>query len=332
MPGEWRGTLTDRSGGDPRRPRVNDEKGDRLMRRSGFFRRIGVLGAAAVVAGSGAAMALVPAGTASAATYNCSAQLTATNNLCVDGAGGVLTVTPSGNLSPLVLNNVQSSFLGSVTSSGAISVPVSGASWGPLTGTLSGVTANITITDAGTVTGTYDASTGVVTESGTLTILLSAVSGPCTYNQPFSATGTLGAFTKGASFSTATGTMTQATVPVAVGETPAAGNPTGSGCALAEAVLKGATQKLTLPVTVDTTETAFSSPAAAPTTTAPSTTASSPTTTAPSTTTSPSTVPSATTGEPWSGWPWWAGVSGIALLGLALLSLAAFRRSGRAKA
>jgi hypothetical protein len=306
------------------------------MRHSGFFRRIGVLGAAAVVAGSGVAMALVPAGTASAATYNCAAQLTATNNLCVDGAGGVLTVTPpaSTGLSPLVINNVPNSFLGSVTSSGAISVPASGASWGSLTGTLSGVTANITITDAGTVTGTYDASTGAVTELGTLTVLLKAVSGPCTYSQPFSATGKIGAFTKGATYSTATGTITQAAVPVTVGESPAAGNPTGSGCAVAEAVLKGATQQLTLPVTVYTTETAFSA-AVAPTTTTPTTTTpttTAPTTTAPSTTTSPSTVPSATTGEPWSGWPWWAGVSGIALFGLALLSLAAFRRSGRAKA
>jgi hypothetical protein len=201
----------------------------------------------------------------SAATINdgldCSTQVSATNNICVDGgsnatstAGGVLTVTPSNSeITPLVLDGVYNDFLGSLdTSTGAASFPASQAAWVKgLVGTLGGVTATIAISDDGTVTGTYNPSTGAVTESGTLTVTLdneaaAGAYGLCTYPQPFSASGTLSAPTAVSStVSMATGTVTQGSTNVALTAT----NGTGEGCGLAFDVLNGATQTMTLPVT-----------------------------------------------------------------------------------
>jgi hypothetical protein len=179
------------------------------MRQRRYARKIGSVGAALALAGAGlvttVGLSALDASPSSAATINggfdCSTQITATNNICVDGgsnatttAGGVLTVN-DGATGTLTLKGVYNDFLGSLdTSTGAVSFPAKQAAWvSGLSGTLSGITATITITNDGTVTGTYDPSTGAVTEAGNLTVALSATSGPCSYTQPFSASGTLSA-------------------------------------------------------------------------------------------------------------------------------------------
>jgi len=218
------------------------------------------LGGATLVSAIG--LASLSATPSSAATINdgldCSTQVSATNNICVDGgsnatstAGGVLTVTATAGA--LTLDGVYNDFLGSLdTSTGAVSFPANQAAWvSGLVGTLSGVTAKITISDDGTVTGTYNPSTGAVTESGTLTVTLDneAAAGAyalCTYTQPFLASGTLSApKAVSSTVSMATGTVTQGSTNVALTAT----NGSGLGCGLANAVLNGATQTLTLPVT-----------------------------------------------------------------------------------
>jgi len=240
-----------------------------MRRTRAILRRVGVYGAALALGGatlvSAIGLASLTATPSSAAAINdgldCSTQVSATNNICVDGgsnatstAGGVLTVTPaSSEITPLVLDGVYNDFLGSLdTSTGAASFPASQAAWVKgLVGTLGGVTATIAISDDGTVTGTYNPSTGAVTESGTLTVTLdntaaAGAAGLCTYPQPFLATGTLSAPTAVSStVSMATGTVTQASTNVAL----TLANGTGEGCGLAALVLKGATQTLTLPVT-----------------------------------------------------------------------------------
>jgi hypothetical protein len=214
------------------------------------------LGGATVVSAIGlASLSAVPS---SAATVNdgfdCSTQVTATNNLCVDGgsnatttAGGVLTVN-DGSIGTLTLHGVYNDFLGSLdTSTGTVSFPADQTAWvRGLSGALSGIAATITITNDGTATGSYDPATGAVSESGNLTVSLSSVAGPCSYTQPFSASGTLSTPTAVSStVSKATGTVTQASTPITINN----GSASGSGCAIAESVLGSATQTLTLPVT-----------------------------------------------------------------------------------
>ncbi len=234
------------------------------MKPQSLRRRIASVGLAAAIAASfaGVAVATAVSGTASATTINdgfdCSTQLSTTNNICVDGgsnatttAGGTLTVTASSGA--LTLTGVYNDFLGSLdTSTGAVSFPASQATWiSPLTGTLSGVTATIAITDSGTVTGSYDPTTGAVTESGTLSVTLdntaaAGTAGICTYPQPFDVSGTLSAPTEvDNTYLETTGTVAQASTPVAL----TSSNGVGEGCALAQSVLAGATQTLTLPVT-----------------------------------------------------------------------------------
>jgi hypothetical protein len=113
------------------------------------------------------------------------------------------------------------------------------------------VTATIAISDSGTVTGTYDPTTGAVTESGTLSVTLdneaaAGAAGICTYSQPFDVSGTLSAPKQvNLTYAEATGTVTQASTPVAL----TSSNGTGEGCGLAYDVLNGASQTLSLPVT-----------------------------------------------------------------------------------
>jgi len=233
-----------------------------------FGRRTARLSLAAATVASLAGVALVAAsgGPAGAAQFNngfdCSGQLSSSNNICVDGgtnattsSGGTLTVTPaSSGITPLTLTGVYNDFLGSLnTSTGAVSFPASQAAWvSTLTGTLSGVTATIQISDDGTVTGTYDPTTGAVTETGNLTVTLDnkaavGAAGVCTYTQPFDVSGTISAPKQvNLTYAEAQGTVSQGSTPVALSST----NGTGEGCGLAEAVLAGATQTLSLPVTV----------------------------------------------------------------------------------
>jgi len=309
------------------------------------------LGKISAIAGVGALAAGmlgvlgVSASPAFAASLDCSGQLSSSNNLCVDGSGGVLTVTPSGSLdtSPLVIKGVANDFLGTLSPNGDTSFPASQANWvSGLSGTLAGITAKITISNDGTATGTYSPSNNQVALSGNLTIALQAVSGPCSYTQPFNVNGTLSALSKSGANYVATGTVTQPTIPVAINS----GVATGSGCGIAKSVLTGATQTLTLPVTIYTTvdPSSISPSSTTPSSTTPSSTTPSSTTpssTTPSSTTPSSTVPSSTqtstgsaastvpsanTGEPWSGWTWWAAVGAAALAGLGLLFLALRRR------
>jgi len=242
-----------------------------------------------------------------------------------------------------VIKGVANDFLGTLSPNGDTSFPASQANWvSGLSGTLAGITAKITISNDGTATGTYSPSNNQVALSGNLTIALQAVSGPCSYTQPFNVNGTLSALSKSGANYVATGTVTQPTIPVAINS----GVATGSGCGIAKSVLTGATQTLTLPVTIYTTvdPSSISPSSTTPSSTTPSSTTPSSTTpssTTPSSTTPSSTVPSSTqtstgsaastvpsanTGEPWSGWTWWAAVGAAALAGLGLLFLALRRR------
>ncbi len=299
--------------------------------------RLGPIAAAgALAAGAVGALGLA-AGPAGAATApDCSGQLSGSNNLCVDGSGGTLTVTPSGSLgaAPLVINGVANAFLGSISTSGATSFPASGTSWiGGLQGTLAGITAQITISNSGTATGSYDPSTNTVSLAGNLSIHLVAPPGPCTYSQPFNVSGTLTSFSQSGSVYKATGSVTQPSVAVAINS----GTATGAGCGIAKSVLTGATQTLTLPVTIYTTLDPHSITAAPSGSTTPSTTTPGNTSTgsSPSATGSTgasggsaSTVPSANTGEPWSGWIWWAAIAAIGTAGIGLMLLGGLRRRG----
>jgi hypothetical protein len=296
-----------------------------MGKRSGAIRWMAAAGLGAAALGTAGVVGGLASGVAGAASLSCASQLSGSNNLCVVGSGGVLTVTPAASLntSPLVVHGMANAMLGTLSSNGTTSFPASGAQWvSGLQGTLAGITATISIQDDGTATGSYDPSTGQVSLSGDLRVALSAPTGPCTYTQPFQVSGSLGSPSASGGVYTATGTVTQASTPVDI-----TNDPTGSGCGVAESVLKGATQTLSLPVTAYTTV----NPSTISTSSTSSTTSPSSSSTSSSSTpsTSPSgTVPSASTGEPWSGWTWWAAIGGVAVAGAGLLLLGSVRRRG----
>jgi hypothetical protein len=300
-----------------------------MGKRWGAARWVAAVGLGAATLGAAGLTVGLAAGTAGAATLSCSSELSGTNNLCVVGSNGVLTVTPAASLntSPLVIHGVANALLGTLSTNGTTSFPASGAQWvSGLSGTLAGITASISIQNEGTATGTYDPSTGQVSLSGNLRVSLTAPTGPCTYTQPFQVTGTLGSPSASGGVYSATGTVTQASTPVDI-----TNDATGSGCGVAESVLKGATQTLSLPVTAYTTvnpssvTTSSSAPSPSSTSTPSSSTPSSstPTSTTPSSST---TVPSASTGEPWSGWLWWAAMGALVTAGAGLILLGTVRR------
>ncbi len=298
--------------------------------------RLGPLAATgALVAGAIGVLGMTAGPASAATTPDCSGQLSGSNNLCVDGSGGTLTVTPSGTLgaAPMVVHGVANSFLGTLSSNGSTSFPAGGTNWiGGLSGTLAGITAQITISNDGTATGTANVSTDQVSVSlaGNLTIHLVSSPGPCTYTQPFSVSGTLSALTQSGSVYKATGSVTQPSVAIAINN----GSATGGGCGIEKSVLTGATQTLTLPITVYTTlsPSSISTPPAnnGGGSSSSGTGASTGTGTGTGTTGASgatSTVPSANTGEPWSGWIWWAAVAAIGMAGLGLM-LGVVRRRG----
>jgi hypothetical protein len=295
-----------------------------MGKRWGAARWVAAVGLGAATLGAAGLTVGLAAGTAGAATLSCSSELSGTNNLCVVGSNGVLTVTPAASLntSPLVIHGVANALLGTLSTNGSTSFPASGAQWvSGLSGTLAGITASISIQNEGTATGTYDPSTGQVSLSGNLQVSLTAPTGPCTYTQPFQVTGTLGSPSASGGIYSATGTVTQASTPVDI-----TNDATGSGCGVAESVLKGATQTLSLPVTAYTTvnpssvTTSSSAPSPSSTSTPSSST---PTSTTPSSST---TVPSASTGEPWSGWLWWAAMGALVTAGAGLILFGTVRR------
>ncbi|MCK4177446.1 hypothetical protein ACFFRE_03320 [Aciditerrimonas ferrireducens] len=301
-----------------------------MGKRSGAIRWAAAAGLGAATLSAAGVVGGLASGVAGAASLSCASQLSGSNNLCVVGSNGVLTVTPAASLntSPLVIHGVANAMLGTLSSNGTTSFPASGAQWvSGLQGTLAGITASISIQDDGTATGTYDPSTGQVSLSGNLRVSLSAPTGPCTYTQPFQVSGSLGSPSASGGVYTATGTVTQASTPVDI-----TNDATGSGCGVAESVLKGATQTLSLPVTAYTTVnpstiTASSSSSTSSTPTSSTPSSSTPSSSTPSTSAS-GTVPSASTGEPWSGWTWWAAIGGVAVAGAGLLVLGSVRRRG----
>ncbi len=108
------------------------------MRQRHYGHKLCAAGAAIALAGASlvttVGLGALSAAPSSAATVNdgfdCSTQVTATNNLCVDGgsnatttAGGVLTVN-DGSIGTLTLHGVYNDFLGSLdTSTGTVSFP-----------------------------------------------------------------------------------------------------------------------------------------------------------------------------------------------------------------
>ncbi len=304
--------------------------------------RLGPLAATgALVAGAMGVLGMTAGPASAATTPDCSGQLSGSNNLCVDGSGGTLTVTPSGTLgaAPLVVHGVANSFLGTLSSNGTTSFPASGVNWiSGLSGTLAGITAQIAFSDNGTATGTVNASTGQVSLAGNLNVHLVSPAGPCTYTQPFSVSGTLSALTQSGSVYKATGSVTQPSAAISINN----GTATGGGCGIAKSVLTGATQTMTLPITVYTTLSPSSISAPPPnngsspgtstgtgtgTGTGTSTGTGTGTTGATGASGATSTVPSANTGEPWSGWIWWAAVAAFGMAGLGLM-LGVVRRRG----